>query len=999
MRHYIFFCSLLIAALPLSGQDAQTAFALLREGDRHIEEEEYPEAERAFAQALTYFQQQDDCYHTAYCYLWLGEAAYGQGAFQRALELGRKAEAAADRCPGRDTISFFSMILQNNGVFYSRFGDFDRQMSYYQRAFRRILDLEGKESRRGADAYFNLGTAFGRRGQWERAIAYFDTSLAIARRLDYREGIASTYLNLSYAYGIKQDLARAIDFQRRALRLTANREEQARGYNNLGVWYGELGEHDLALRLLDSALVLRRAIYPAGHSDIFSTLLNISRVQSDAGNWGKADSVVDQAIADLRPATADRLPYLKVAYNHKAVLLQRLGREKEAERYARLARGIKSGQPDLESSSLLVLATLLLEQRRYAESLGNIQRALGLVAPGFRSKSPADNPPLRLISNTGTALDLLALKARLFQQRGAAAGSEDDLSQSLNIYLLADSLIDYARRTFQDNSSKELLAANARSIYAGAIEAGYDLYRLSNDEAYLELVFTWSEKTKSLLVLEKLHDLYAKDFYGIPASIVARERQLLQDIEFYVNQLRGYQERGAPPEEAGQAGQWEDVLFDLRQQQETLLSRMREQYPAYYSLKHDLAPASVEELDRQLLAPDEALLEYFVAEDVLYLFVLSRDRRDFLRVQLPGDLTSLVQHFRQALLGQDNRFYDYSHQLYQLLLQPAESMITGKHLIIVPDGALGYIPFEVLLKEQTPPSEYGKHWKLPYVLRQHDLRYGFSANLLLAAATAVPATDPVRVMGMAPEFTASLPGSRDSGPVLRSLQDELAPLPGSGEELDLLERRFRGRFWRGEQAQESRLRSTGPPYLLWHIATHTLINDRFPSLSTLVLAKDPDGQQDGLLHAYELYNLHIFAQLVVLSGCNTGMGAIQEGEGIASLARAFAYAGCPNLVMSLWPVKDGTTPRLMAYFYDNLAKGMEMGQALQAAKKTYLEQENELFIHPYYWGSFLYVGDRRPLYIQTKPAFNRRVGWWTGLVLFSLTGALIWCWRRRLPTS
>jgi len=247
---------------------------------------------------------------------------------------------------------------------------------------------------------------------------------------------------------------------------------------------------------------------------------------------------------------------------------------------------------------------------------------------------------------------------------------------------------------------------------------------------------------------------------------------------------------------------------------------------------------------------------------------------------------------------------------------------------------------------------------------------------------------------MAPSFDGLSRGRADSTEELRRLYDQLSPLPGSREEVDLIRRRFHGTFLVGDAARESALKDAGKHYGMVHITTHTLIDERFPSLSKLVFSEKEEAE-DGFLNVYELYNTPLEAELVVLSACNTGIGTIVRGEGIASLARAFAYAGSPSLVMSLWPVQDRSSPALMGRFYDHIKAGMTKGEALRQAKLDFLDRGDDFFTHPYYWASFVYSGNRAPIFLQVKGegAWRRFLVPVLGIFLASL--ALLLLRRRR----
>ena len=151
-------------------------------------------------------------------------------------------------------------------------------------------------------------------------------------------------------------------------------------------------------------------------------------------------------------------------------------------------------------------------------------------------------------------------------------------------------------------------------------------------------------------------------------------------------------------------------------------------------------------------------------------------------------------------------------------------------------------------------------------------------------------------------------------------------------------------------------------------------------LSSLAFAEDKDTVENNFWQAHEIASCNLNANLVVLSSCETGYGAFQQGNGIASIARAFMYADVSALVVSLWPVNDQSTAPLMQYFYHNLAKGIHKDQALQNAKLSYIEQAEEHRAHPAYWAPFIQQGDNCPIQLRKKIPLST----WGLLALFLL---------------
>jgi CHAT domain-containing protein len=122
--------------------------------------------------------------------------------------------------------------------------------------------------------------------------------------------------------------------------------------------------------------------------------------------------------------------------------------------------------------------------------------------------------------------------------------------------------------------------------------------------------------------------------------------------------------------------------------------------------------------------------------------------------------------------------------------------------------------------------------------------------------------------------------------------------------------------------------------------------------SKIILSQTADEEEDGYLQTFEVYNLKLNAELVALSGCNTGLGRLRKGEGLLGMARAFQYAGAKNLLVSLWPVNDKSTAELMRRFYHGMRKGLTKSRALQKAKIEMLVSEQSPG-DPFYWGPFV----------------------------------------------
>jgi CHAT domain-containing protein len=192
-----------------------------------------------------------------------------------------------------------------------------------------------------------------------------------------------------------------------------------------------------------------------------------------------------------------------------------------------------------------------------------------------------------------------------------------------------------------------------------------------------------------------------------------------------------------------------------------------------------------------------------------------------------------------------------------------------------------------------------------------------------------------------------------------AIRQGLSPLPYSGEEVLRAKKRYGGSsdMWIGKAGTKEAFLQSASKYKIIHLATHGKADFQEGNFSFLAFSSSDDHAENGFLSVAELYNLPINADLVVLSACETGIGEQQRGEGVLSLARAFAYAGAKSIVASLWSVNDQSTMQIMDYFYGELKAGKTKNLALAQAKRNYLQQNPGRASHPFFWAGFVGLGD------------------------------------------
>jgi len=268
-------------------------------------------------------------------------------------------------------------------------------------------------------------------------------------------------------------------------------------------------------------------------------------------------------------------------------------------------------------------------------------------------------------------------------------------------------------------------------------------------------------------------------------------------------------------------------------------------------------------------------------------------------------------------------------------------------LVVVPHGALHYVPFEVLRHQDR------------MLVERHAVSYAPSLNALVQLREVPANPAPFRVLAIGnPALGSGSSSIRLKPDSTRSIENLalLGPLPFAEQELHAIGRTFRDRtrIMSGASARESELRAAAlPRFPVVHFATHGLVSDAQPKRSGLLLA--PEAGEDGLLQMSEIYNLGLKANLVVLSACQTALGRDVTGEGLIGLSRAFFYAGARSVVATLWNLNDRFAAAFVQRFYAEINAGRSSEEALRRAKLAYVNHPQ--YSHPFYWSSLVMLGD------------------------------------------
>jgi CHAT domain-containing protein len=491
------------------------------------------------------------------------------------------------------------------------------------------------------------------------------------------------------------------------------------------------------------------------------------------------------------------------------------------------------------------------------------------------------------------------------------------------------------------------------------VESAYRCYELSSDPEYLKQAFMVAEKGKYATLLSVLQREKTIALAGIPDSIVKIDSTLRKELSFHQEFLMESQEDTLYDTTAIENHQAQ--IFQLRARIESLNKRLEREYPAYYNLLYNQQVIGPDVL-RKKLRSSEKLLEYFYTSRYLYRFELSRQGLDCHRIPLGVEFAhelDIIEKFIYPDVLPDTagityeEFLENANSLYNRLIPPSPD---HSRLIIIPEGKLSYLPFDILVSEPVENFS-GMFNRVPFLIKDYTIRYGYSATLMdrLEKGDRIKLN---KLIAFAPGYGKTSDMVASAGEFREILIDRtsLRSLPGSIKEVEEIGKMSGGRVFTRNKASEDIFKKLAGESHIIHLATHAFLDDEDPLKSKLVFSEG-NLEEDGFLNVYEIYNLDLAARMVVLSACNTGTGMLKRGEGIMSLARAFIYAGVPNIVMTLWTVSDRQSNELMIGFYRQLIAGRSTEAALRRAKLEFLEQATPGYQNPQYWAGYILVGN------------------------------------------
>jgi CHAT domain-containing protein/Tfp pilus assembly protein PilF len=904
----------------------------------------------------------------------MGATAKAGPLFQRALAIHEKALG-----PEHPQTSY---SLNNLAMFYVDAGNYAEAEPLLRRALAIREKVLGPEHPDTATSLNNLAKLYRGLGADSEAEPLYQRALAIREKALGPEhpDVAQSLNNLAALYNTTGAYSKAEPLYRRALairekRLGPEHPDVAQSLNNLAFLYLDTGAYFQAEPLLKRVLVIHEKALGTEHRNTATSLNNLGGLYSQMGNYAEAEPLYERALAIRQKVLGPEHPDTALSLNNLAALYNRTGAYSKAEPLYERAlsvreKGLRPDHPDI-AVSLTNLAILKWASNEPAKAVSLLQRAQSINEKNIGTF-------LLYASEERKQAYLQQLRGNTFVNISLSLATSDNNAAALAL----NAILQYKGRVLDAMSdSIARLRRNVKpehsELFEELTEVAQKLSNMFQIRARIFQIRARIEETTSDNERKKLQERLAELIRDTAAINVEGPRDLMTE-------------------------EYREHLQKLAERQERLENELASRSAEFRREAGRITLVSVQ----QAIPDNGVLIEWLryvpfdpkgVNENVQWgkpRYVVCLLKREgspvIVDVGEAEVIEILVQGFRKVLTDPRRAIVkEVAKQLSEKLFEPLRSYLGNtERLLISPDGALNLLPFAALVDGK---GEYlAKRFEINYLTSGRDLLrlaseassrsgavvladpdYDNRASILVQGDTSIPpqhSNDDLDRRGMV--FT-SLPGTIEEAKALKVL-------------LHLNDQNV----LTGANATEAKLKQLHGPRLL-HIATHGFfLGDQASSAADLTpvgliqhLHSIPLGENallrsgialaganprrsgannDGILTAAEMARIDLSGtELVVLSACETGVGDVQNGEGVYGLRRALVLAGAQTQVASLWKVPDAATKDLMVDYYERLLKGEGRSAALRDAQQKMIRSQEHS--HPYFWAAFVPIGNWVPL--------------------------------------
>ena len=693
------------------------------------------------------------------------------GNYDEALKLCEQALNERMEYDGPNSVRVAN-VLANIGSINLQLSLFDKAISYYFKAEDIYSRNGNKELMRLASVQVNLAFCFLKNGDMGKARSYYENSdhnfqkLKMVKTPEYE----TLQISLAVFYIANSDYSKALEYNKKAFNIATSELNEYYKWITKGFIFYKMKEYKNSIECYNTALkVLERdhGLNYAGEVQIYN---NLGMVYLDLGEFDKAIDCFEKSKTFISKNSGKNNASYSWCLNMMGqVYLKKTENASDLNRF--LNNKIKN--------------TII--------ALDYYQQALCAISPGYTNLDYTNNPQIentidktQLLVGLKNKAEALSELSELKEKTGNKESRIKNLDDALNSYQLSAKVIHLIRTGFISQESRLVLAENEHSVYLGAVNAAVNLFELTKEKKHFEQAFEFSERSRSTDFLTMVRNTRAKQFGGMPDSLLQKETELKSEIAAYKGFV--FNESSKPKQDMQKVDLWKAKIFDLEQSYSKLISLFEKEYPKYYDFKYADPIVSLNEVQSKL-KPREALVEYVVTEPhegkdgKIISFLITDNKYQIYKQVIDSSFENSINLFLQFLKNgsvfntHKKDYIQYSTNAYKLnnlLIKPFSSEVDGYRLVIIPDGKLSYLPFDAFLTSAPDTSEMDFR-RLKYLVYDHAVSYSYSATLLYYYFNSnKQATN--ELAAFVPKYNGS---SIDPNLIRNNVRDHLFSLPGA----------------------------------------------------------------------------------------------------------------------------------------------------------------------------------------------------------------------------
>ncbi len=742
---------------------------------------------------------------------------------------------------------------------------------------------------------------------------YYEQSLAGLIKHHCKNGLGTAYMNLGFSLKMQGDYQSAKPYYLTAIPLL-EKEQNLFNLSESFVNLGDISRFTGAFEEARSYYHRAAEVYPENGENLESNL-----------GWSYSD--------EGRPVEA--LQYFKISqkkFGLDAELARGMSHECEAlgdtiQANFLYTKALSLASDPLDSCKALVYkGSAQLERKQSTKAVLTFQTALHLLYPALQSDHFEQNPKPKEAADFWTVKTLQG-KAKALTDIYSHTQKSETLFLAESCIQTAMQALDSFRLTIQNEISSQDALDYTYYTYETGIQTALLLDQLNPGQGLMETAYNRAEKAKSSNLKQSLAEKELRQAAQVPDRLLSKEKQL-NAVIIYWEELK----------------QTDSLLAAVRQLQK-VQDTIENLVPSIQKSRLQTRNVSLAEIQHNL-KENELLLQYFWGNEEVLAFAIDKHHLTSFRLSQSAELKTSLDTLRKGLTQWTDPIVVYeakAQKVYQAICQPVLAQFPKtKRLIIIPDGPLFNIPFEALQRENHR-----------FLAEDLAISYHWSGALWLQArqqGQQGPRND--RYGGFAPEYTQKAELASVMGSEVSDLPEARAAVSATGKAWD-------GPVWTGPTVDKDLFLREAGNFGVLHLALHGVM-DPVERTQTGLLFPNNSGGID-LLNTLTISQMNLKAQVAVLSACNTASGKIYRGEGVMSLSRAFALAGCPAVVANLWEVPSLETNAIASQFLELLRAGKSKDVALQQAKQNYLANAFSERKHPYFWAGQVLVGNEAPI--------------------------------------